>query len=78
MNCIKCNNKIVEGRLKALPNTKVCTECSSVDRYGVINVNNHKTGNEVQIIKDRKLAEKINKMAERKGYGVSRGIKGDY
>lgn len=33
MNCIKCNNTIPEGRLKALPGTKVCTECSTENAY---------------------------------------------
>lgn len=32
-NCVKCGNEIPEGRLKALPDTKVCTKCSSEGAY---------------------------------------------
>jgi hypothetical protein len=28
MNCIKCNQEIPAGRLKALPNAKTCIACS--------------------------------------------------
>lgn len=28
MNCVKCGEVIPEGRLKALPQTKVCVACS--------------------------------------------------
>lgn len=31
--CTKCNQPIPEGRLKALPNTTVCTACSSENAY---------------------------------------------
>lgn len=27
--CIKCSNEIPEGRLKALPGTKTCVNCST-------------------------------------------------
>jgi hypothetical protein len=29
MKCVKCNNEIPEGRLKALPNAKTCVACSN-------------------------------------------------
>lgn len=38
INCIKCNNQIPEGRLKALPNVKTCVECSGVQKKGTITV----------------------------------------
>ena len=28
--CISCESEIPQGRVKALPNTKVCVECSTV------------------------------------------------
>ena len=28
--CVSCDSEIPEGRLKALPNTKVCVDCSVV------------------------------------------------
>lgn len=75
MNCVICGCEIPLGRLKAIPNTKTCTSCSNTDRYGCINVINHKTGNEIQILSDRKLAEKINKMAYRQTYGICNGVR---
>jgi len=30
VNCFKCNEPIPEGRLKAIPTTKVCVACSGV------------------------------------------------
>jgi hypothetical protein len=74
-DCIDCGEPIPEGRIKALPKVKKCVKCSDTDKYGVISINNDKTGNEIQIIKDRKLAEKINKASQREGYGVMNGVK---
>lgn len=37
-NCIKCNDVIPEGRLKALPNAKTCVSCSGVQKKGTITV----------------------------------------
>ena len=28
--CVSCDSEIPEGRLKAIPNTKVCVDCSAV------------------------------------------------
>ena len=78
MNCIVCNEVIPEGRIKALPNTKVCVDHSTTERYGCFNVSNHKTGNKVQVIKDINLAMKINDMAKRMNYGVQKGVRMAY
>ncbi len=78
MNCSICKQPIHPGRLKALPNTKTCTACSQAKPYGVVSIVNHKTGNEVQIIPNKELADLINIQSQRKGYGVSRGVKGSY
>ena len=75
MKCIKCGELIPEGRLKAMPKTKCCIECSETEPYGSVVIVNHKTGNEIQIIKDKKLAEKINKDGEREGYGTLKKFK---
>lgn len=32
MNCIKCGNIIPEARLKILPNTNCCVNCSTVQK----------------------------------------------
>lgn len=72
MNCKKCGNIISEARLKILPQTIVCVNCSDVNKFGVINVINHKTGNNIQIV-DKETADKVNKMAQRKTYGSNLG-----
>ena len=36
MNCVKCGEKIPEGRLKALPTAKTCVNCSSVMKKGTV------------------------------------------
>ena len=69
MNCIKCKEKIHTARLKVLPKTKVCVNCSSVMRYGCIPITNHKTGNEIQIMSSEEAAY-ILKKTRRRGYGT--------
>jgi len=32
VNCFKCGEPIPEGRLKAIPTTKVCVNCSGVSK----------------------------------------------
>lgn len=41
--CIKCDNTIPEGRLKALPNTNTCVNCSTAGMKKGITVT-HGTG----------------------------------
>ena len=36
MNCIKCKDPIPEGRLKALPETKTCVNCSGARMKGAV------------------------------------------
>jgi hypothetical protein len=75
MNCIKCGDIIPEGRLKALPTAKTCVNCSTEEKKAVIQINNHKTGNEIQIV-DQKTAREFNLLASRSSFGVSTGVKG--
>ena len=70
MNCIKCNNKINPLRLKALPGTKTCVNCSTTKAWYVRNIIAGKTEYaETEIIKDRDAAESIRKMDIRTGWG---------
>lgn len=75
LNCIKCKSKIQAQRLKALPNTKTCTECSTTEQVGCVDITYHKTGNTIQVM-DKESAAKINKLAQRAGYGIMRGLRG--
>jgi len=75
LDCITCKNQIQAQRLKALPNTKTCTECSTIEQVGCVDITYHKTGNTIQIM-DKESAAKINKLAQRAGYGIMRGLRG--
>ena len=75
MNCIHCKNQIQSQRLIALPSTKTCTECSTIEQVGCVDITYHKTGNTIQVM-DKESAAKINKLAQRAGYGIMRGLRG--
>ena len=75
MNCIKCKCSIPEARLKALPDTKVCIECSDVESVACVDIVYHKTGNTIQIMSQAQ-ADVINKSARRSGFGSLRALKG--
>ena len=70
MQCSKCQAKIPAARLRALPNTKTCVECSSVERNYVRTIISGKTTySEAEIIKDPEVAKKLRKMDRRSGWG---------
>lgn len=70
MECIKCFETINPLRIKALPETKTCVNCSSVGRWYVRNVISGKTTYaETEVIKDPELAESISSMDRRTGWG---------
>jgi len=75
MNCTKCKEDIDSRRLKALPKTKVCVNCSTEEYVSCVDVIYHKTGNTIQIM-DKESADKINKLAKRSGFGIMAGMKG--
>ena len=70
MKCVKCQSKINPLRLKALPDTKVCVNCSSTKAWYVRNIITGKTEYaETEIIKDVDAANSIRKMDQRTGWG---------
>ena len=70
MECLKCKEVIPVGRLKALPGTKVCVNCSDTQRWYLRNIISGKTTySEAEIIKDPELAVKMRKMDRRAGWG---------
>ena len=70
MKCVKCQSKINPLRLKALPDTKVCVNCSSTKAWYVRNIIAGKTEYaETEIIKDVDAANSIRKMDQRTGWG---------
>ena len=70
MKCIKCTEEINPLRLKALPETKTCVNCSDTSRWYVRNVISGKTTYcETEIIKDPESAKTIAAMDRRTGWG---------
>lgn len=71
MKCNKCQKDIPQKRVEL--GFKKCVDCSDTEKYGVVDVVYHKTGNTVEIM-DAKTADAINKASKRTGYGVMRGM----
>jgi len=68
--CIKCTGEINPLRVKALPDTKVCVNCSTTKAWYVRNIISGKTEYaETEIIKDVEAADTIRKMDQRLGWG---------
>jgi hypothetical protein len=69
MKCTKCQELIPEGRLKALPETRTCTECSTTSAWYLRNIVSGKTEYmETEIIKDPKAAEVLREMDLKVGW----------
>jgi len=73
IKCTKCGGDMPELRLTKY-GYKHCVNCSSVERMGGVQIANHKTGNEIQIV-PMDVANNINRLAARSGYGVCKGMK---
>lgn len=75
MNCIYCLEPINPLRIKALPSTKTCTECSTTERVGCHVVISGKTEySEIQIV-DRETSRRLYGMQSRTGFGIAKGVK---
>jgi len=74
--CIKCGGKMPKLRLVKY-GYKSCVNCSTVEQVGGIPVTNHKTGNTIQVV-PKDLAERVNRAAQRQGYGVCKGMKNSF
>jgi len=73
--CSNCNQQIPVQRLKVVPGTTTCVSCSNVNRLSAIPVIHHKTGNEIQIVKDPEVAKEFYRLSARVGFGCLRGLK---
>ncbi len=65
LNCKSCKNEINPLRLKALPNTKFCVDCSTTEQVGCVDITYHKTGNTIQIV-SQELSALVHKSWRRK------------
>ena len=73
ISCPKCNKPMPELRLTKF-GYHFCVSCSTTQRVGCAPITNHKTGNSIQVM-PMELANRINRLAARKGYGVCQGMK---
>ena len=73
MNKCKCGTMIPEGRINL--GYKECIDCSTVEAVSCVDITYHKTGNTIQVM-DKATAAKVNKLAQRAGYGIMRGLRG--
>lgn len=73
-SCIKCGNNIPSGRLKALPKTDTCIECSDVNRKcGFRVITGKTTYSELQLV-DEKTFDKLTNLQNRRGMSVGAGV----
>ena len=72
MDCKKCNTKMPQGRVDL--GYHVCVDCSTVEAVSCVDITYHKTGNTIQIT-DKATADRINKLSQRAGYGIMRGLR---
>lgn len=75
MNC-KCGTTIHPKRIEL--GYKTCVDCSTERKWGVVPITYHKTGNTVEIVKDPDLADEMNAMSQRTGFGVMKGLTGSH
>lgn len=72
----KCSSRIPEIRLSL--GYKTCVQCSTEARWSGVPVINHKTGNEIQIVKDPEVAAEFLAKSARIGFGTLRGMSTSY
>jgi len=73
MPCVKCGKDMPKLRFIKY-GYKHCVNCSSVEKVGGVPITNHKTGNTIQVV-PMEVANNINRLAQRSGYGVCKGMK---
>lgn len=72
MKCPKCTTDIPQGRVDL--GYRTCVNCSTAAPVSCIPITNHKTGNTIQIV-SKEVADRVNRLANRRGYGVMSGMK---
>ena len=75
--CKECQNDIPEARLKALPSATTCVACSNTGKVAGFQMINGKTEYSSLQIVDQETYERLANLQDRKGYGISSGVKFD-
>lgn len=76
MNFCKCGNSIPEKRKQL--GYSVCISCSTEEKWSGVQVVHHKTGNEIQVVKDPEVAAEFIAKSSRKGFGTLKGMVGNW
>ena len=69
----KCGKTVPQKRYEM--GYKNCVECSTVEKYGCVDIVYHKTGNTIEVM-DAESAEKIAKLSKRRGFGSMVSLRG--
>jgi len=76
MTCNTCHKDINAKRWNL--GFRVCVNCSNEPQWTCVPIINHKTGNEIQIVKDPEVAAEFMAKTARTGYGTMRGVSSSY
>lgn len=76
MQCRSCLTSVHEGRWQL--GYRTCVKCSVESKWSGVPVINHKTGNEIQIVKDPEVAAEFLAKSARVGFGTLRGVSSSY
>lgn len=76
MKCKACQIEIHPKRYEL--GYRTCVECSVEPKWSSVPVINHKTGNEIQIVKDPEVAAEFMAKSARKGFGTLKGMSSGY
>lgn len=74
--CKKCRTSFPAQRYELGYST--CVDCSAEPKWSAVPIINHKTGNEVQIVKDPEDAAEFFAKSARVGFGTMRGMSSSY
>lgn len=75
--CTNCDQLIPEARLKALPSARTCVVCSTTGKVAGHAMISGKTEYSALQIVDAETSARLSELQNRKGYGVSEGVKFD-
>jgi len=76
MKCKTCFELMNPKRLEL--GYRTCINCSDEPKWSSVPVINHKTGNEIQIVKDPEVAAEFMAKSARKGFGTLKGMSSSY
>jgi len=76
MKCKKCLEEV--NPLRWDLGYRTCVTCSDELKWSSVPVINHKTGNEIQIVKDPEVAAEFMAKSARVGFGTLRGMSSGY